>query len=258
MNYRDLFKRTVFIQSVLFIVLIWHIAANYVQIDSISSPALVMEATYELFISWNWIEHVWATLRRTLGAVAISIVVGVFIGVAMGISNFWETFFNDAVIGLLAFPSLLLAVIPAMWFGISDWAPITAGALAAFPFVAISVHSGTNNIDVGLIDMSNSFNMSKLRMIKRVFIPTLLPELFAAARYAFSICFKVVALTELVITTTGVGWMIRFSLDNLDITGVITWTLYFVVIITIIEYGILQPAEKRMFEWRPSAATGVR
>lgn len=257
MKKNNIFNRTVFIQSVLLILIVWYIAATYLQIDNISSPILAVTSTYELLLSLDWIDHVSATLRRTLAAVFISLSVGIIIGIAMGMSKFWETFFNDSVMGLLAFPSLLFAVIPAMWFGISDWAPITAAALSAFPFVAISVHGGTSNIDVNLINMSNSFDISKPRMVRRVFIPTLLPEMFSAARYAFSICFKVVALTELIITNTGVGWMIRDSLNRLDITGVITWTILFVIIITIIEYAILQPAEERMFKWRSSTATGL-
>jgi ABC-type nitrate/sulfonate/bicarbonate transport system permease component len=98
--------------------------------------------------------------------------------------------------------------------------------------------------------MSSSFDVSRRRVIKRVVFQGVLPEWFAGARYSFAICWKITTLAELVAASNGIGYMIELNLNALSLSGVLTWTILFTFTILIVEYGVLQQIEKRLFAWR--------
>lgn len=247
----------VFIESLVTIVVAWTVVAyGFDVVDTISSPILVGQNMYALVISGEWIPDVIATFRRVIYGFVLTTVVGTFVGVLMGWTSFWENALKDYIIIGMALPSLFAAVFAAMWFGFTDLTPMVAGAIISFPFLTQNVYEGTKDIDRSLISMSKSFDTSRQRTIRRVIIPSVLPEWFAGTRYAFAICFKITTLAELIVSDVGIGFRIEQQLSLLSITGVLTWTFFFTILILIIEYGIFRQIEKRVFDWRQEASIG--
>ncbi|RQG87868.1 ABC transporter permease subunit [Natrarchaeobius halalkaliphilus] len=244
-------NKFIFVQSILSFLVIWHVLANtFGMADTISSPSLVASSLYELLLTDDWYYHVYVTLRRSLYGFVFTIVVGTALGVAMGISPFFEKAFRDYVIVGLALPTLFAAVFSAMWFGLSDVTPMVAGALIAFPFITQNVYEGVKDVDQELVRMAHSFSVSRRRVLSRIVLRSIMPEWFSGARYSFAICWKVTTLTELIIAQNGIGYMIARQMSVLSLTGVITWTVLFMVIILVLEYGVFQQTEKIVFAWR--------
>lgn len=247
-------QRLVFIESTLSIAIIWWLIATGLGLtDLISSPLLVAVSFYELMVSMEWVTHLAATTRRTIYGFIATMIAGSVLGIAMGISDFWEKALQDYIIIGLALPSLFAAVFAAMWFGISDVTPMVASAVIAFPFLAQNVYEAVKDIDQRLLQMSSSFGVSRNRVIRRVVVQSVMPSFFAGARYAFSICWKITTLAELVAAENGIGFMIEAQLQQRSITGIITWTVLFGLVILVLEYGILQRIERHVFDWRASS-----
>lgn len=245
--------RVIFTESVVLFIVLWGVVSHVFGLtDLISSPLLLAESTYDLLASQVWVEHVIATLRRTLLGFGVTMVVGTALGLLMGWSDFWGDALKDYVIIGLALPSLFAVVFAAMWFGISDVTPMVAAAVISFPFVTQGIYQGVKDLDRDLIEMSSAFNVSRQRVVRRVVVESIMPEWFAGARYAFAISWKITTLAEFLVGTRGIGFVIRSELEQLSITGVLTWTFLFVLIIVIAEYGIFQQVEKRVFDWRQS------
>lgn len=249
--------QVVFLESLLTIVIAWAaIAYGLGMTDSISSPILVGERMLSLLASGVWLEDVSATFRRVIYGFVVTIVFGTIVGVMMGWSSFWEAALKDYIIVGMALPSLFAAVFSAMWFGFTDLTPMAAGAIISFPFLTQNVYEGMKDIDESMIAMSKSFGTSRRRVVRRVIVPSVLPEWFAGARYAFAICFKITTLAELIVSDVGIGFRIQEQLSLLSITGVLAWTFFFTAIIMVVEYGIFRQIEKRVFAWRQKATIG--
>lgn len=250
-------KTVVFVESLVAIVVMWALVAHGLDLtDTISSPTLVAASFVELIQTGPWYEHLSATFRRVVYGFVLTLFVGTVLGVATGMSDFWETALQDYVTIGLALPSLFAAIFTAMWFGVSDVTPMVAGALIAFPFLAQEVYEGVKNIDNNLLQMSSAFGVSRPRAIWRVIIQSVLPQWFGGARYSFAICWKITTLAELVAASSGVGYMIEFEMNRLSLTGVLTWTILFTTLMLILEYGFLRQIEKRVFDWRQEASIG--
>lgn len=228
----------------------WLLAVGLGLEDSISSPVLVAEFSYDLLLSLEWVPHIVATLRRTIYGFIVTIVVGTGLGIAMGVSEFWEKALQDYIIIGLSLPSLFAAVFAAMWFGISDVTPLVAGAVIAFPFLTQNVYEAIDDIDTDLLEMAESFSISRQRILRRIVVQSILPAWFGGARYAFSICWKITTLAELFAAEVGYGFMIEYQMRTLSLTGVLSWGFLFLPIFLGIEYGVFRQIEKRAFDWR--------
>jgi ABC-type nitrate/sulfonate/bicarbonate transport system permease component len=224
--------------------------------ELISSPELVAVELYELLLSGDYVPHMADTLRRIVYAFTVSMVVGTVTGIAMGMSDFWESFLRDYVIVALAIPSLFAAVFAGMWFGLSDLTPTVAGMLIAFPFMTQNVMGGVNDLDHRLIEMSDAFSISRYRVMRRVIVGSVLPYWFSGIRYTFAICWKLTVLAEVVASESGMGFVIQRMMARFSLIGTLSYVLLFTAVIVLVEYGVFQQIEKRVFEWREETSLG--
>lgn len=251
-------NKVVFLESLVVLVVVWSVLTRGLGItNTVPTPTMVAVETVELLLSGDWIEHMQATLRRVLYGFVITVVVGTVLGMLMGLSEFWEDALADYVTISLALPSLFAAVFAAMWFGVSDVTPMIASLLIAFPYIAQNVYEATENIDQSLFEMSASFDVSRRRVLRRVVFSSILPAWFGGVRYSFTIAWKITTLAELVAAQNGIGYVIGIQMRTLSMVGILAWTILFTAVMLVVEYGVFQQAEKRVFSWRQGEMIGL-
>lgn len=250
-------SKLIFIESLILIIALWSIfALGLGWSNEISSPILVAVNSYELWRSGDWIIHFRDTLWRVALAFVLTMIIGTILGVLIGMYDFWMYAFQDYVTVGLALPGLFAVIWAAMWFGVNDLTPMVAGAIISFPFLTQEVYEAVKDIDNDLLQMANAFGVSRSRAVRRIVVQSILPQWFGGVRYSFSNCWKITTLAELVAAGSGIGFMIEFELNRRSITGVLTWTILFTVLMLFIEYGILRQIEERIFDWREEATIG--
>jgi NitT/TauT family transport system permease protein len=181
---------------------------------------------------------------------AIGTVVGLPLGLLMGRVKYWKYFWQQPLLVLGNVPGLAFAVFALILFGIGAMGPIVVVAFVALPYVALNVAQGVEEVDRRLVDMSTVYGLGRGDVIRSVFLPSVMPFLFAALRYGFSMAWKVEALTEVFGGRSGIGFMIRQSFQEFSVAGVLAWTGFFVIFILLIERVFLAGLEQRFFAWR--------
>ncbi|MGV9800218.1 ABC transporter permease [Mycobacterium sp. NPDC003449] len=181
---------------------------------------------------------------------AIGTVFGVPLGLLMGRVRYQKYFWQQPLLVLGNVPGLAFAVFALILFGIGAVGPVVVVAFVALPYVALNVAQGVEEVDRRLVDMSTVYGLGHGEIVKSVFLPSVLPFLFAALRYGFAMAWKVEALTEVFGGRSGIGFMIRQSYQEFSVTGVLAWTGFFVIFILLIERVVLTGLERRFFAWR--------
>jgi NitT/TauT family transport system permease protein len=173
----------------------------------------------------------------------------------MGRFRYARAFFHDLVYLLANVPLVVYAVASLVIFGISDIGPAFVVMLLVLPAVAINVAAGVASADEGLISMSRSFRRSGAEVARYVIVPAVLPFLLAAARVTFADSWKLEALTETFGSSSGVGFQIQKAFTSFSVLDALSWMMFFVIFIIIVERLLLAPSERRIFAWRnPGAA----
>lgn len=216
------------------------------------SPWTVAAEMWHLLVSGAAFIHFGASIGKITAGFALGAILGAPIGLLMGRSDYWKYFFTQPVLVLGNVPGLTYAVFALILFGIGAVGPVVAVALVSMPYVALNVAEGVRSVDPHLVQMSKVYGRRSSEITRRVFVPTVLPFLFAAVRYGFAMAWKVEALTEVFGGRSGIGFMIRAEYQEFSVTGVLAWTAFFVIFMLFVERVLLARLENRLFAWRDS------
>ena len=215
------------------------------------SPMSTVKEALRLITDGSFFFHMSQSLRRVFVGATVAMIFSVAIGIYMGTVRMGEHFFQPLVVLGLTIPGLMWALIAVMLFGINEFASYFAVAVTTFPMLVINIWAGVKSLDKELMDMSHVFHFTKSMKITQVILPQLVSNIFAATRYGLGLAWKVVVVVEMFGTSNGVGYQVMKSYQVFNMEGVIAWTLTFVVAMIIIEYGIINLAERRLTAWRP-------
>jgi len=215
------------------------------------SPLNTVTEAVRLVTDGTFFFHMYQSLRRVFVGAVIAMLFSVGVGIYMGTVLMGERFFQPLVVLGLTIPGLMWALIAVMLFGINEFSPYFAVTVTIFPMLVINIWAGVKSLDKELIDMSHVFHFTKRMKITQVILPQLVPNIFAATRYGLGLAWKVVVVVEMFGTSNGVGYQVMKSYQVFNMEGVIAWTLTFVVAMIIIEYGVINFAERRLTAWRP-------
>ena len=235
---------------------IWQVAAYYLPFGTLPNPLEVSVEMWEIVASGALVTDFLASVLKTFAGFGVAVLIGAPVGYLMGRYNYWKAFFLDGVTVAGTIPALTYAVLSLIIFGLSNLGPVLAVALVSTPYVALNVAEGIRGVDQNLVKMSQAFGRSPQQIRRDVFVPTIVPYLFAAVRMSFAVAWKVEALTEVFGGTNGVGFQIRTEYQLFDITGVIAWMALFIVFMLIIERLVLRKLENKLLAWRPEERAG--
>jgi NitT/TauT family transport system permease protein len=180
----------------------------------------------------------------------VSLVLGGALGIAMGRWRWLDLLLDNAVTVLMNLPALVIIVLIYVWFGLNETAAIAAVALNKLPSTAITLREGARALDPLLDEMALSFRMSRWRVLRHVMMPQLTPYIFAAARSGLALIWKIVLVVELLGRSNGVGFQIQIYFQLFDVTMILAYTLAFILVVQMIEWGVLRPLQLWTTEWR--------
>ncbi|UWR23021.1 ABC transporter permease [Sulfitobacter sp. S190] len=216
-------------------------------------PETVLSRTFKVlnegFRGFTLIEHLGYSLFRVVAGFLLGALVGIPLGYAMGLSNWFRGWFDPIVEFMRPVPPLALIPLVIIWFGIGESGKIILLFLAALWIMAIAARSGVSGVNISKVHAAYSLGASKWQIMRHVIVPNSLPEIFTGARVAMGVCWGTVVAAELVAAEQGAGMMImvasRFQNTDIVILGII--------LIGVIGFGIdmlMRWAERLLVPWK--------
>ena len=228
----------------------WELAARLIGNRLFPPVSTVIAALLREAASGQLEQQLGITLVRVACSFSVAMVLGTALGVAMGRWRWLDRALDSLITALLNLPAVVAIVLIYVWFGLSEATAIAAVALNKLPSTAVTVREGARALDQGLIDMAHSFRMGRGAILRHVVLPQLYPYLFASARSGLALIWKIVLVAELLGRSDGVGFQIQVYFQLFDVTGILAYTLAFIVVVQLIEWLVLQPLERRANAWR--------
>lgn len=235
------------------IVIIWQLVATLelVTASLFPSPLSVLTSGWELIASGELLRHVLASLSRA----SIGMVIGGFIGFALGILNGLSTTsfrLTDTSVQMIRnIPHLALLPLVIVWLGIDEGAKIflvTIGVL--FP-IYINTYHGIRNVDPGFIEMGKMYNLKGWQLFKHILLPGALPSIFVGLRYALGVMWLTLIVAETIPTEEGIGYLAtnarEFMQTDIIILCIVIYALLGKLADIIAHFG-----EKKALKWNAS------
>ena len=151
--------------------------------------------------------HIWDSLFRVLVALGLGILIGVPLGIYMGVSRFFKSFFDPMIELYRPVPPLAWAPLILTIFGIQDDGKIFLLFMVAFAIMVISARTGASGTQLSKIRASHSLGASNQQILRNVILPNALPEILTGARIAIGVCWGTLVAAEMLAGTTGIGFI---------------------------------------------------
>jgi len=236
--------------SVLSLLAIWEAAAWFAHSRLFPGAGTVLATLVDEAMHGELLHHLSVTLARVAVAFALAMAVGTVIGIAMARSRAIDTMLDSGIVLLLNLPALVIAVLLYVWLGLTETALIAAVTLSKLPTVVVTLREGARTLDRDLADMAKSFHLGSWRTLRHVSLPQLSPFLLVASRTGLALIWKIVLVAELLGRPDGIGYAIQIFFQLFDVRRLMAYALAFVAVVLAIEWGVLQPLERRLTRWR--------
>ena len=189
----------------------WELATRSGLISTQVLPTFssVFVAAVDLIASGTLGRHLAVSLYRALGGLALSMLIGVALGLGMATSRRVENFFDPLVALIYPLPKTALVPLTMVWLGVTDRAAILVILLACLLPIVINTYHGVRAVERTLIWSARSLGTPTRGLFVRIVIPAAMPAILNGISIAIPLAFIVVISVELVASKVGVGNLIN-------------------------------------------------
>lgn len=195
------------------------------------------------------------SVERTLLGFAISAVLGVLVGMVTG---YWRAAreWTSAVFDFFrSLPTPLLIPAAVVIFGLGGRMVVAVIVTAAIWPVLINTANATASLDRTLVDTARVLGLRGPRLLGRVILPAVSPQIFAGLRVAISISLAVMVVSEILGGGSGIGYYIATAQQSFQITGSYAGVLILCLLGWLFDTLLLW-TEARLLAWQRGAVGG--
>ncbi len=236
--------------SILAFLILWQSLASFLHSHLLPSPENVAHIFWQHFESGELPHHLSVTLLRLIISFTISMFLGCTIGIALGMNEKLNAFFDNWLVIFLNVPALVTVILCYVWFGLTEYAAILAVVLNKVPNVIVTLREGTRALDKELLNMAKSYRFSRVKTLRHVILPQLHPFLMSATRSGLALIWKIILMVELLGRSDGMGYQLHLFFQWFDIASILAYTVAFVGVIQILEFLVLKPLDNLALKWR--------
>src|SRR6202451_1679476 len=190
---------------------VWDLISRFVVDNALflAAPSQIAVAIYNLAVTGQLWHHVGVSAAEFALGYVIACVLGIAHGLAMASSATMKRALQPWVSGLYATPTIALAPLFILWFGIGIWSKvIVVITLVLFP-VAINTEAGLRTTSERLIEMLRSFGATPRQIFFKVSLPSAVPFILAGLKLGIGRGLIGVVVAELFGSRAGLGGVCR-------------------------------------------------
>jgi ABC-type nitrate/sulfonate/bicarbonate transport system permease component len=186
------------------------------------------------------------TLQPLVIGIALSSVVGIGFGIAMGLSRSVEWFSLPIVIVLQAAPMAAMIPLLTYMYGIGLTSKVLAVVVLASPVIVMNSYKGIRNANPSLIQMCRAFLGTKRQEIVKIILPHAAALIFAGLRLGLAMGFIGIVIAELLITPTGIGDLITYNSSVADYPNMFA-AIVSIIVFAALTIHALERIERKIF-----------
>ena len=140
-------------------------------------------------------------------ATAIGTIAGIATGLLLGASRFSSQAFEPYLYCIGPTPKIVFFPVLMLMFGAESGSKVAMGVISCFFPISLSVAAGVRQIDRVLIRVGRSFHASTWQMVRKVYLPALVPPLINGIRLGLGVAIVGVLMSETKLSNRGLGFM---------------------------------------------------
>ena len=233
--------------ALLFWALVWQCAA--MAMDNpllLPAPAQVLLRLWQMMGGASFWQITLISIGRVLLGVVLGILLGVILAVLTSVSSLADMLVAPAMTAVQATPVASFAILVLIWLE-RDFVPVLICVLMVLPVIWNGVAAGIRETDVQLLEMAAVCRLSKGRILRRIYVPSVLPYFRSASTSALGLGWKAgIAAEVLTVPKLSIGRMISEGKLYVMTEDMFAWTLTVVILSILLQKLMLRLLNGRM------------
>ncbi|WP_334351971.1 ABC transporter permease subunit [Companilactobacillus sp. HBUAS56257] len=240
------------------LVLFWQVASSLGWLSSsvLPSPLAVLQDGIKLTQSGELPKNLSISLYRATLGLLIGGGIGFILGFINGMSKTCRLLFDSSIQMFRNIPHLALIPLIILWLGINESAKISLVAIGTMFPVYINTFHGISSVDPDLIEMGESYELSKRQMFFKIIFPAALPQILVGIRYALGVMWTTLIVAETISASSGIGYMANNAEDFMDMETVILCIVVYAVLGKISDL-VAKSFESLLLEWQTTGRSNA-
>ncbi len=206
--------------------------------------------------SEQWLhESLWHSITIIFWGFAYSCLLGVPLGVLCGAYTAVARLHEPFIEFFRYFPAPAFGALAVAVLGIHDAPKVAIIFIGTFFQMVLVVANTTRKLDVRYIEAAMTLGAERLRLLFRVVVPGVLPDLFRDLRILLGWAWTYLIVAELIGTSSGITWFITQQARYKNFDRVFA-AIIVIGLIGLLSDWILARVGQRLFPWRRAQALG--
>lgn len=212
-------------------------------------PMTVLESTLTFLRTGEVYPHLLVTLYETGVGMAVAVVAGLAIGLALGTNRTIGAVFEPLILSAYAVPKIVLLPVLLSIFGVGLEAKIANAAIhGVFP-VILNTAAGGREVSAIFLKLARSMNATRWQTVRKVVFPSIVLPVFAGIRIGLGFAFLGSLLAELFEAKVGLGFLVTHFYNTAQISKMLA-AILFVFVLTMSINAALKRVETSLSRWR--------
>jgi NitT/TauT family transport system permease protein len=213
-----------------------------------ASPWQVVQTFNQLYLSGELLRNCYFSFLEFVYGFLLAAAIGVTIGFIMATHRKINYYLDPWVSCIYATPTVALAPIIVVWFGLGILPSSLVVFLGAVFPILLNTYTGIKSVKQNLVDVVRAFGGSRSQVFFKVMIPDATPAIITGFRLAVGRSIISVVVAELFGAEAGLGFMVYFYAQLFQ-PGPVFVGIVVLVLFGIISFVALEKVQRRLSPW---------
>lgn len=214
------------------------------------APSQWVIQTIQLWPNGVLIGEILATLQTFILGLVIATVIGVVLGLLIGRSPLADRIVGPTLEYLRFLPGVALVPLAVLFVGYTESMKLYVVVFGAVWPVLLQVRQSARAIDPVLLDVRRMLRMSRPDAIRKVILPSVLPDLLLGVKIAAPLTLVLVLVVEISTQVSGLGKALETSQQNF-MSAQVYGLIVIVGVIALVINTLLSLVERTVLRYRP-------
>ncbi len=214
-------------------------------------PSAIFSAAVEMIQNGTLVKAMGQSLVPFAAGLAITIVGGIAIGIAMAQWPLVEYMLDPFVNAFYAIPRIALIPLIILWVGLDFTGKVTIlVSVAIFP-VIVNTYAGIKDVRGSMLEIGKAYCATDFQIFTKIVLPAAIPFIMAGIRLSVGLAIIGIVVAEFFTSISGLGGLI-VEYSNSFATAKIFVPVIVIAIVGIGLTAFVQWLERRLSRWRIS------
>jgi NitT/TauT family transport system permease protein len=210
------------------------------------TPKGVLEALYAGFADHSFWIAIAVSMRRVLIGYAISVVLGMVLGLGVASNRFLEETVGGLLVSLQSLPSICWWPLALLWFGLNQNAILFVVVMGSLLSVTIAMEDGRKQMPKIYGMAGRNLGARGLPLFWHVLLPASLPYIVSGLKQGWAFAWRSLITAEMLYLSLGLGQLLMMGRDLNDMSQVIAVMILIIALGYVVDGLVFKTIERRL------------